>query len=93
MSLCVNGNSNGTAKLILAVGSGGSGTDIVNNVAASSTVTTGWHHFALTYENTVGYRVWQDGTMVINSTSNTTSISSKLIAISVGSRRLNAANE
>ena len=79
-------NSSAT-YLTLSIGDGTtSATSILNELTGSgSAITTnGWHHFAVTYSSTSGYSMWQDGTKV-NSSSITTSISSILSSIVIGS--------
>lgn len=60
-------------------------TNIINGytVTSSYPLTLGWHHFAVTYDSTVGYKIWQDGTNVYTN-GTTTNMSSKITSFMVG---------
>lgn len=60
--------------------------NIINMLSGSVALTTGWHHFALTYNSASGYKIWQDGTNVATSAT-TTSISSSITSFAMGNYR------
>lgn len=82
--LCI-GNTGSNTYPILYVGNGTSSNgNILSGLMSATSLSTGWNHFAVTYSDSSGYVVWQNGNSVA-SNSTTTNISSIITSIQIGS--------